>query len=193
MVRHNGKSSGINPDPWIFLEGFRGIEGPYLSTSHFHGPKICVNIITGLCVYVTEIMGQLGCTGPWMAPVQRVLHVIIGDNIPAFSINVHPILVEGPRVEFLGVLITALLPVNLDVVIFCNVGFFVRRTVVPTVSLCFMPANGWAHLLMPSQWACFQHYLITNPLCHGCQSGSRRGRGLLENQVHVRAKKKKKK
>ena len=62
VVRDDDKSSGTNPDPQIFLEGLCGIERPYLSSSHFHKTKVCVNIITGLCVYVTEIMPLSLCT-----------------------------------------------------------------------------------------------------------------------------------
>ena len=70
-------------------------------------------------------MRQFGGTGPWIGPVRRVLHAVIDDNIPALSINAHSIFMERPRMELLGVLITAMLPVNLDVIVFRNVGLFV--------------------------------------------------------------------
>ena len=101
-------------------------------------------------------------------PVRRVLHVVIDDNIPALSINAHSIFIERPRMELLGVLITALLPVNLDVIVFRNVGLFVLRSMVFTVSLSIVIANSWAPLVMPSQWACLQRDLITDPVRHGC-------------------------
>ena len=178
VVRDDDKSSGTNPDPQIFLEGLCGIEGPYLSSSHFHKTKVCVNVITGLCVYVTEIMRQFDGTGPWICPVRWVLHVVIDDNIPALSINAHSIFIERPRMELLGVLITALLPVNLDVIVFRNVGLFVLRSMVFTVSLSIVIANSWAPLVMPSQWACLQRDLVTDPVRHGCphRSAQRYGR-----------------
>ena len=98
-----------------------------------------MEVITGLSIYVTEIMRQFKGTGPWISSVRRVRHVIIDDNIPAFSVDAHSIFIERPRMELLGVLITTLLP-------------------------C-----GWAHLVMPSQGSCLQRDLVSDPLRHGCQ------------------------
>ena len=113
-------------------------------------------------------MRQFGGTGPWISPVRRALHVVIDDNIPALSIDAHSIFIERPRMELLGVLITALLPVNLDVIVFRNVGLFVLRPMVFTVSFSVVIAYSWAPLVMPSQWACLQRDLITDPVRHGC-------------------------
>ena len=71
------------------------------------------------------------------------LHVVIDDNIPALSINAHSVFIARPRMELLGVLITALLPVNLDVIVFRNVGLLVLRLMV-TVSLSIVIAYSWA-------------------------------------------------
>ena len=166
VVRDDDKSSGTNPDPQVFLEGLCGIERPYLSSSHFHKTKVCVNVITGFCVYVTEIMRQFDGTGPWICPVRWVLHVVIDDNIPALSIDAQSIFIERPRMKLLGVLIKALLSVNLDVIAFRNVWLFVFRSMVLTVSRSI--ANSWASLVMPSLWACLQRDLITDPVRHGC-------------------------
>ena len=51
--------------------------------------------------------------------------------------------------ELLGVLITALLPVNLDVIVFRNVGLLVLRLMVVTVSLSIVIAYSWAPLVCP--------------------------------------------
>ena len=57
--------------------------------------------------------------------------------------------------ELLGVLIAALLPIDLDAVVFHNVGLFVFKSLVFTVSLSIIAATSWSRLVRPSQWACF--------------------------------------
>ena len=51
--------------------------------------------------------------------------------------------------ELLGVLITALLPIDLDAIVFRNVGLFVLRSLVFTVSLSIIIASSWALLVRP--------------------------------------------
>ena len=96
------------------------------------------------------------------------LHVVIEDNVPAFSIDAHSIFIERPRMELLCVLITALLPIDLNAIVFRDVGLFVLRSLVFTVSLSIVTAYSWARLVRSSQWACLQRDLITNPVRHDC-------------------------
>ena len=70
--------------------------------------------------------------------------------------------------ELLGVLIAALLSIDLDAVVFRNVGLFVLRSLVFTVSLSIITAVSWARSVRPSQRACFQRDLITDPVRHDC-------------------------
>ena len=57
--------------------------------------------------------------------------------------------------ELLGVLIAALLPIDLDAVVFRKVGLFVFKSLVFTVSFSIITATSGARLVRPSQWACF--------------------------------------
>ena len=57
--------------------------------------------------------------------------------------------------ELLGVLIAALLPIDLDAVVVRKVGLFVFKSLVFTVSLSIITATSWSRLVRPSQWACF--------------------------------------
>ena len=183
VVRDDSKSPGAHPDPEVFLKGLCGIERPYLSTSHLYKPVVGIDIITGLRIYVAEIVRQFGGAGPWIGPVRRALHVVIEDNIPAFSIDVHSIFIERPRMELLCVLITALLPIDLNAIVFRDVGLFVLRSLVFTMSLSIVTASYWAHLVRSSR-ACLQRDLITNPVRHDCPRSTHRcGGGMIREQV----------
>ena len=70
--------------------------------------------------------------------------------------------------ELLCVLITALLPIDLNAIVFRDVGLFVLRSLVFTVSLSIVTAYSWARLVRSSHWACLQRDLITNPVRHDC-------------------------
>ena len=57
--------------------------------------------------------------------------------------------------ELLGMLIAALLPIDLDAVVFHDVGLLLFRSLVCIVSLSLITVSSWARLVRSSRWACF--------------------------------------
>ena len=86
--------------------------------------------------------------------------------------------------ELLCVLITALLPIDLNAIVFRDVGLFVLRSLVFTVSLSIVTAYSWARLVRSSQWACFS--VTLSPIQCAMtvhRSTHRYGRGRNREQV----------
>ena len=82
MIRDDGKSTRTDPDPQVFLKGFRGLKGPNNTASHFHEAEACVLIITAFRINMAEIVRKFNRVRT-REIARRFLHVLIDYNVPA--------------------------------------------------------------------------------------------------------------
>ena len=59
MVGDDGESTRTDPDPQVFLKGFRGVKGPNSAASHLYEAEASVFIITTLRINMAEVMRKL--------------------------------------------------------------------------------------------------------------------------------------
>ena len=82
MVGDDGESTRTDPDPQVFLKGFRGVKGPNNTASHFNEAEASVFIITAFRINMAEIVRKFNGVGTREA-ARRFLHVLIDYNVPA--------------------------------------------------------------------------------------------------------------
>ena len=68
MIRDDGKSTRTDPDPQVFLKGFRGVKGPNNTASHFHETEAGVLIITAFRINMAEIVRKFNGVGTGKLP-----------------------------------------------------------------------------------------------------------------------------
>ena len=132
VVGDDCKPPWTYPNPEVFLVIISGVEGPNGPPSHFHKGEIRINFITGVCVQVTEIMGQFRRARPCVCPVWRVSQVNIHDDVPTFIVDPHPVLIKGPLVDLVIMLVGTFLQVDLYTIIFCHWRLFVFKELALT-------------------------------------------------------------
>ena len=82
MIRDDGKSTRTDPDPQVFLKGFRGVKGPNNTASHFNEAEASVFIITAFRINMAEVVRKLNRARA-RETAWRFLHVLIDYNVPA--------------------------------------------------------------------------------------------------------------
>ena len=65
MVGDDGESTRTDPDPQVFLEGFRGIKGPNSAASHFYETEASVYIIAAFRINMAEVVRKLSGVRAW--------------------------------------------------------------------------------------------------------------------------------
>ena len=82
MVGYDGESARTDPDPQVFLEGLRGVKGPYSAASHFYETEASVYVIAAFRINMAKIVRKFDRVGTWEI-AGRFLHVLIDYNVPA--------------------------------------------------------------------------------------------------------------
>ena len=129
--------------------------------------EVGIYIIAIVRINMTKVMRQLDRAGAWEV-ARNLLHILIENDIPTFRVDDHAIFVESPRVNLRAeVLISALVMIHLNSIIFLYKGFFVSLKSELRVNLCC-----WAirHLTVGCGIrlrARLQSPSVPNPLRHG--------------------------
>ena len=129
MVGYDGESTRTDPDPQVFLEGLRGVKGPYSAASHFYETEASVYVIAAFRINMAKVVCELSGARAWET-AWNFLHVLINNDVPTLRVDNHSIFIEGPRIDLRAeMLIAALVMVHLDAIIFLD-----KRLVVATAA-----------------------------------------------------------
>ena len=155
MVGDDGESTRTDPDPQVFLKGFRGVNGPNSASSHLYEAEASVSLLSESIWQKSKLSRVRAWEAAW-----RFLHVFINYNVPALRVDNHSILVEGPRIYLrANMLITALVMVHLNAIIFLD-----KRLLVATAERFWViSCSGGLRWLIAIRLA----KLWANPLRHG--------------------------
>ena len=85
---------------------------------------------------MAKVMRKLDGAGAWEI-AWDFLHVLIDNDVPTFRVDDHTVLIESPRIDLRAdMLISTLMMIHFDTIVFLDKGFFVAATPKFWVTFC---------------------------------------------------------
>ena len=85
---------------------------------------------------MAEVVCELDGAGAWEI-AWDLLYVLIDNDVPTFRVDDHTVLIESPRIDLRAdMLISTLMKIHFDTIVFLDKGFFVSATPEFWVTFC---------------------------------------------------------